>query len=73
MNTKKLYRSRSNVIIAGVTAGLADYLQIDVTVVRILFVILTFFNGLGLIIYLAMLILVPVYPIDEPEIIQRKK
>lgn len=56
---KKLYRSRTERMIAGVCGGIAEFSQIDVTLVRIGFVILTFFSGLGIILYLIMAIIVP--------------
>jgi phage shock protein PspC (stress-responsive transcriptional regulator) len=58
---KKLYRSRSKKMIGGVLGGLSDYIQIDVTLLRILFVILlltTAFFPFGLI-YLIMIFVVP--------------
>ena len=45
MNTNKLYRSKSNRMIAGVCAGLADYLGMDPTVVRLLTVLLFFLSA----------------------------
>lgn len=57
---KTLTRSKSNRMIAGVCAGLADYLNIDPTVVRLLFVLgLLVFNGGMLIAYLVMAIITP--------------
>ena len=58
--TKRLTRSRSNRMIAGVCAGLGDYLGIDPTVVRLLFVLgfFTLHGGL-LLAYLIMAIVVP--------------
>ena len=45
---KTLVRSRNNRIIAGVCAGFADYLGIDVNLVRVLVALLTFFTaGVG--------------------------
>lgn len=41
---KKLYRSSDNRYIAGVLGGLADYLNIDATVLRLIFVILLFMS-----------------------------
>ncbi|MBK7317220.1 MAG: PspC domain-containing protein [Anaerolineales bacterium] len=57
---KTLTRSKSNRMIAGVCAGLADYLNMDPTVVRLLFV-LGFFtlNGGMLVAYLIMAIVTP--------------
>ena len=59
-NYKKLTRSTSNRMIAGVCAGLAEYLGIDPTVVRLL-VILAFFTGFGgiALVYLIMALVVP--------------
>ena len=59
-DTKILTRSKSNRMIAGVCAGLADYLNVDPTVVRLLFV-LGFFavHGGILIAYLIMAIVTP--------------
>ena len=62
MNTeyKQLTRSISNRMIAGVCAGLGDYLNIDPTVVRLLFVLGFFLTGPGILVaYLIMAIIVP--------------
>ena len=59
---RKLYRSRTNRYVGGVCGGLAEYFNIDVVVVRLLFVILTFAGGAGLIAYLAFLIISPENP-----------
>ena len=57
---KTLTRSKSNRMIAGVCAGLADYLNMDPTVIRLLFVLGFFtFNGAMLIVYLIMAIVTP--------------
>jgi len=61
--TKKLYRSRTNRMIAGVCSGLADFFGIDPTVVRLVFVagaLLGF--GSFILIYLVMFIVVPEEP-----------
>ena len=59
-NYRQLTRSTSNRMIAGVCAGLGDYLGIDPTIVRLL-AILAFFTGFGgiAIVYLIMAIVVP--------------
>jgi phage shock protein C len=46
-------------MVAGVCGGMAEYFNVDVTLIRILFVVLTVFGGAGLVLYLAMWILVP--------------
>ena len=57
---KTLTRSKSNRMIAGVCAGLADYLNMDPTIIRLLFVLGFFtFNGAMLIVYLIMAIVTP--------------
>ena len=57
---KTLTRSKSDRMIAGVCAGLADYLNIDPTVVRLLFVLGFFLAGPGIVIaYLVMAIVTP--------------
>ena len=55
----KLYRSRSDRWFAGVCGGLANYLGIDSSIVRIFFALLALANGIGFLIYLVMLIVVP--------------
>lgn len=58
--TKKLTRSKSNRMIAGVCAGLGEYLGMDPTVVRLLFVLAFFgLHGGLLLAYLIMAIVVP--------------
>ena len=57
---KQLTRSISNRMIAGVCAGLGDYLNIDPTVVRLMFVLGFFLTGPGILVaYLIMAIIVP--------------
>ncbi len=52
---KKLYRSRTQKMIAGVCGGLAEYFTVDVSIVRILFVIGTLVTaGFGIIVYIVM-------------------
>jgi phage shock protein C len=59
---KKLYRSGINRMIGGVCAGVAEYFNVDVTVVRIVWVLSVFIHGLGAIAYLACLIFMPENP-----------
>jgi len=57
---KTLTRSKSNRMIAGVCAGLGDYLNIDPTVMRLIFALGFFtFNGAMLMVYLIMAIVTP--------------
>ena len=66
-NSKPLTRSTSNRMIAGVCAGLGDYLGIDPTIVRLL-TVLAFFTGFGgiAIVYIIMAIVVP----EQPQVTQ---
>jgi phage shock protein C len=63
---KKLRRSRRDRMIAGVCGGLAEYLSIDSTIVRIGFALLVVIpNGVGLLVYLIMMIVVPEEAVSE--------
>jgi phage shock protein C len=59
METKRLRRSRSERMVAGVASGLAAYLGVDPLFVRLAVVFLALLNGLGLLLYVAMWLLVP--------------
>jgi phage shock protein C len=56
---RKLYRSETQRMVAGVCGGLAEYFNIDATVMRVLFLILAVFGGSGIVLYLVMWIVVP--------------
>lgn len=59
----RLYRSRDDRVIAGVAGGLADYLDLDPSLVRVLWVILALFSGGAfLLIYIVMALVVPEEP-----------
>ena len=55
----RLERSATNRVIAGVGGGIAEYLAIDATLVRVVFVGLTFAGGIGLLLYIVLLVLMP--------------
>ena len=63
MATKKLYRSRENAMIGGVCAGLADYFNIDPTLVRLATVILIFPGGLSIWAYIIAWVVIPQKPL----------
>jgi len=65
--TKKLYRSSTNRVFFGVCGGLAEYFDVDPTLVRVIFIILSFFSGLGIALYIALLILMPINKPSEFE------
>jgi phage shock protein C len=54
-----LRRAYDGRMLAGVCAGLADYLAIDVTIVRVAFAVFTFLGGAAIPAYLACLLLIP--------------
>ena len=69
----KLYRSRTESMIAGVAGGLGQYLGIDSTWVRLSFVLMCFLNGVGFWVYLVMALVIQrvpegqeIVPTDQP-------
>ncbi len=64
MSDKRLVRSRNDKMLFGVCSGLANYLNIDPVIVRLLAVLLTLWHGVGLPIYLVLALIMP----EEPEI-----
>ncbi|MEG0804004.1 MAG: PspC domain-containing protein [Pygmaiobacter sp.] len=58
MEPKRLCKDRRNEMLCGVCAGLADYAHIDVTIVRLLAVLLGF-TGSGILIYLIAAVIMP--------------
>jgi phage shock protein C len=60
--TRKLYRSKTNRQLAGVCGGLAEYFNLDATLIRVLFVLLAVLGGSGVVLYVAMWIIVPKQP-----------
>ena len=61
---RRLYRCRENRVLAGVAGGLAEYFELDPTLVRLLWFVSIFFGGLGLLLYIGMAIIVPIEPIN---------
>jgi Putative stress-responsive transcriptional regulator len=59
MDMKRLYRSNSNKMICGVCGGVAEYINIDPTVVRLLWVVFGLW-GLGILAYIIAAIVIPV-------------
>ena len=59
MEPKKLYRSNTNKMICGVCGGVADYINIDPTVVRLLWVLFGL-TGFGIFAYIVAAIIMPV-------------
>lgn len=59
---KKLYRSNKDKMLGGVAGGLAEYFEIDPTLVRIIFVVSLFAGGAGVLAYIILWIVVPEEP-----------
>lgn len=60
---RKLYRSRTNRMLGGVCGGLGEYLSLDPTVVRLLWVLFTLVGASGLLAYLICLLIIPENPV----------
>lgn len=54
-----LYRSRTNEVLGGVCGGLGEYLGIDPTLVRLVFILFTLAGGSGILIYLLLWVIIP--------------
>ena len=59
---KKLYRSTTDKKICGVCGGLAEYLNVDSTIVRLILVLAVLFAGCGLLAYLIAALVIPNKP-----------
>jgi phage shock protein C len=55
----RLYRSRSEKMIAGVSGGLGEYFDVDPVLIRLLFVVTAFISGVGILAYIVLWIVVP--------------
>jgi phage shock protein C len=66
MAAKRLYRSRRDGLIAGVCGGLAEYFDVDPSLVRLVFILATFLGGVGLIVYIVAWLIVPENPEQSP-------
>ncbi len=64
---KRLFRSRTNKVIAGVCGGLGDYFNIDPTIVRLVFVAAVLLWGTGILVYLVMMVVMPLEGTKEVE------
>ena len=68
---KRLYRSRHDRMIGGVASGLGEYIGIDATVVRLIFLFGAIFGvGSFLIIYIVMLVIVPEEPVASETVVE---
>ena len=56
---RKLYKSNQNKMIAGVCGGLGEFFDVDLTLIRLLWVIFALAAGSGLLVYIASAIIIP--------------
>lgn len=71
---KQLYRVNTNKVLAGVCTGLAEYLNLDIAIVRLLFVLATLLlPGTGIIAYIVLTVVLPLNEdlIKESETVER--
>ena len=61
---KKLYKSNTQKMVSGVCGGIAEYFEVDPTIVRILFVIFGFGGGSGILLYLLAAVIMPDAPLN---------
>ena len=59
---KKLYRSRTNKKLFGVCGGLAEYLEVDATIVRLIWALTVIVAGFGVLAYLIAALIMPEAP-----------
>ena len=65
MESRRLTRSRTNQMVGGVCAGLGNYLNVDPTAIRLIFILLVLLGASGILIYLILWIIMP----QEPEVL----
>ena len=63
MEPKRLFRSRKERIIGGVCGGLGKYFNLDPVIMRLIWALLFFFGGIGLLAYIIAWIIVPEEPV----------
>ena len=72
MEQKKLYLSNTDKKLAGVCGGIAEYFNIDSTIVRLIWVLAVFAIGTGLLAYIICALVIPHSPIKEAKVIKEK-
>ena len=65
----KIYRSRTNSMIAGICGGLGEYLSVDPTIIRVVAVLLIIPDGIGLLAYIIGWVIIPRRPEVEAEVV----
>jgi len=65
VNPRRLYRCRHDRQLAGVAAGMAEYLDLDPTLVRVLWILSAFFGGFTILLYIVLAFVIPLEPAGE--------
>lgn len=63
MNSRRLYRCRHDRQLAGVASGMAEYLDLDPTVVRVLWILSVFLGGFSILLYVILAFVMPLEPV----------
>ena len=63
--TRRLYKSNANRLLAGVCGGIANYFDIDATLVRLGWVVFCALGGSGILAYIIAAIIIPSRPLDD--------
>ena len=63
MNPRRLYRCRHDRQLAGVAGGMAEYFDVDPTLVRVLWIVSVFFGGISILLYLILAVVMPLEPV----------
>jgi len=63
---KRLQRSRTEKMLGGVCGGLAEYFNVDPTLVRVIWIAITLLAGVGILLYIILWLVVPLQPPTEP-------
>ncbi len=66
MNPRRLYRCRHDRQLAGVAAGMAEYLEADPTLVRVLWILSAFLGGFTIVLYIILAFVIPLEPAPTP-------
>ncbi len=59
---RRLYRSRKNRMLCGVCGGIGEYLDVDPTIIRLLWILFSLAYGVGILAYILACIVVPLNP-----------
>ena len=62
---RRLYRCRHDRRLAGVAAGVAEFLDLDPTLVRVLWFVSAFFGGISIVLYIGLALIVPLEPLSD--------